>query len=134
MGYERSQPSNRIIFAIAVASVAVLLALHPLLTSFFNSSIAGEEAVKVRALPPQAYANLKRAQLRQLEQGTMPIGQAMGVVAQGPRRGLPHVEPRPGNDPAPAAGWAFARGYHAPPASLDAGPTADAGTSGGAAP
>ncbi|MCA9603744.1 MAG: hypothetical protein KC417_17050, partial [Myxococcales bacterium] len=115
MGYEKSPPQNKIIAGLAVATALTLASLHFVFTSYFNSVTRRDLQSKVYGVTTSNVDSLKANASNRLQNGRVPVAQAMGIVGKG-ERPAELAPDRETDDLAALEGWA---GNPAPASVVD---------------
>ncbi|MEM6959890.1 MAG: hypothetical protein AAF645_29680 [Myxococcota bacterium] len=92
MGYEKTDPQNKVIFITAVGSALTLIGLIPVFHTYFDSRFIGELEDKVYTVTSSEYESIAESRA-QVESAPVSIQAAAERLATGNRRGTP-VAPR----------------------------------------
>ena len=105
MGYEKTPPRNAVIAVSGVATIVVLIGLHFVFTSYFNS--VKERYVRERILdaPVDEADRYREEQARQLHEGRPTIDDAIGAMAKRGRDVDPRITPQPSDALDALRGW-----------------------------
>lgn len=127
MATEKTEPRTALISGIAVGTIAIILVLRFFLISYFNQMIDEETFRKSGGRTPQQLVTQRAHERELLENGAVPIAQAMHLVSEGGRPAT--ITPTPSTDFAPLQGWTQRpTGWHPPaPPTIAPGPTLQPG-------
>jgi hypothetical protein len=104
MASDKSDPRVGLIFQVAILCIGVLIALHMTLTAYFDRMNRAEVRRKVGL--PEALMSLRADEQQRLNDGAMPIDQAMQMmVVKGRMSASPDIQPSASKDIAPLEGW-----------------------------
>ncbi len=103
MAAEKTDPSIGIVVGVAVAAIGMFIGLHSLLVSYYDMEEHEELQSKILGQPAEQLMRQRESERTRLENGAVPITQAMELMARG---GRPHmIEPSVSVDYAPMQGW-----------------------------
>jgi hypothetical protein len=103
MATDKSDPRTGLIFQVGILSIVTLLGSRAFLQAYFDRAERAEISRKL--VTPEALVGLRAEEKRELGAGSMPIEQAMQLLATKGRSGSPAVMPSASLDKAPLEGW-----------------------------
>jgi hypothetical protein len=104
MASDKSDPRVGLIFQVGILAIITLIAVHMTLTAYFDRINRAEIRRKVGL--PEALMSLRADQEQKLNDGSMPIEQAMQMLVTKGRMGAsPDIQPSASKDLAPLQGW-----------------------------
>ncbi|MGB0678703.1 MAG: hypothetical protein ACPGUV_03480, partial [Polyangiales bacterium] len=109
MAHDTTLPRSNLIWFYAVLSVVVLFVLKFVFDSYFIAQIEAEQFSKQARSGERANARRKSRELRQLDQGAMPVSTAMQQLARRGRMAAPAIAPIDSADLGALTGWATQR-------------------------
>jgi hypothetical protein len=115
MAVDKSEPRMGLILGVTVLAIVGFVLLRWAMISYFWMETDAEEYAKYSSARPDQRIRLRTAQIERLQNGPVPIDQAIHLVAAGTRPAV--IEPRPSNDVGPMQGWSQRPlAFTAPPA------------------
>ena len=125
MATETAEPRTGLIATIAVLVIASILGIRFFLVSYFNQMYDAENFSKSAGVSPGQLVRQRALEREHLENGAVPITQAMQLIAQGGRPAA--IAPQPSTDYSALQGWSQRpTGWHPPPPiTIVPGPTMD---------
>ena len=106
MATDKSEPRIGLIVKVGALSVATLLAVHAVLTAYFDDIAQAEEHRKFGDVQPEALLSERADEQARLTSGPMPIDKAMQqLAARGRMAASPDIVPSASRDVAPLQGW-----------------------------
>ena len=118
MAAEKTDPKIGLIVGVAVASIGTFLGLHSLLVSYYDIEEHAELQAKILGQPAADLHRQRDSERTRLENGAVPITQAMELMARGGRPQV--IEPTGSVDFAPMQGWMQRPRHFTPPPSVSA--------------
>ncbi len=109
---DKTDTNNRLIFGVTALTLATMLALKFVLSSYFNQMVDEEQGRKSLRRPASEIARLRESEGQRLTGGRLPIDRAMENLAREGRMGSALVAPVPSTDMAPMTGWIAAPSEH----------------------
>src|SRR5262245_40692650 len=105
MATEKTEPRIGLITGIAVLTIVTVVLLRFFLISYFNQMDDDEAFRKIGGRSPQQLVTQRAHERELLENGTVPITQAMQLVAQSGRPAA--IAPQPSTDFQALQGWSL---------------------------
>ncbi|QQR88773.1 MAG: hypothetical protein IPJ88_11075 [Myxococcales bacterium] len=104
MATNQSPPKTQLIFLYVVLSVLVLVALKPVLDSYYSSMTTAELTEKVSNRPAVELKAVKTAQAQVIAKATMPVSRAKRLLLRDGRN-IPAIMPNESSDSRAMVGW-----------------------------
>jgi len=105
MATDQTEPRNNLILIYTVLTAVALLILGPLFLAYFKDYVEEQIQKVVLSQPADQYEETRSKALADLQNGRMPIDQAVQAIARQGRDASPLIEPSQSDDVAAVEGW-----------------------------
>jgi len=120
MATDQTEPRNNVILVFTALSALTLVILGPMFLSYYKGFIEDQVQKVVLSQPAAQYEETKSQALSELQNGRLPIEQAVETLAQQGRDASPLIEPRDSDDLGAVEGWGQAKNEAAAEAAKQA--------------
>ena len=106
MATDSTEPRTGLILRLGGLTLVTLLAVHGLLSAYFDHMAKAEQLRKAGGIVPEALNAMRDDEKTRLASGAMPIDKAMQMLVEKGRMGAgPEITPQASKDVAPLQGW-----------------------------